>query len=136
MKKILLPLLLPVAVFVALVGIWIACGLLFAAISFVGSILESIFLSGIPNLTRAIGDVFSDPWKVLAIPIAIGMAIVFFLLVFGGNSQASDGFIRGRRIGGTNSSRPKYRAKSSTSTGDGTNARNPSGSRAPYRPHR
>lgn len=134
MNKLLILVLVPLGLFAALVVLWGSGAILMGVITLIGDSLRSMFVFGTRRLPQTLQKLLTDPWKVAAIPIAIGVAVlVIGTLIYGPQESKSDGFIRGRRLGNPGSGRPRYTpptARQSNAPQTSTMPRKPFGRRA------
>lgn len=106
MSKTLTLILIPFVLFAALVMLWITGVVLILAVTIVSEVLRNMYVFGTAGVLSAVATIFEDPWKVVALPIAIS-ALVFFIFTYLGRSEPDD-FVRGRRMGDARESRPRF----------------------------
>lgn len=109
MNKLLVVVLVPVGVFIALVILWCTGAVLMVAITMIGDSLRSMYVWGTTKLLSTVATLLSDPWKVVALPIAISGVVLAIIVALSQDNPKSDGFVRGRRMEAGEMSRPRYR---------------------------
>lgn len=103
----------PFLALVAILVVWGATNLLFLSAGVIANVLRAFLGWMVGTLPRMIVTTFSDPWKIAALPMAVGVVILVGWwawndLTNGSRSQV----LRGRELG---SPRPHERLRSLTS---------------------
>ncbi len=107
MKRLLNLILIPFLLFVALLAIYLTVGLVFWFTRIIGSILKGMMNWIFSSLPEAVMQTVSDPWRVIAFPIAIGAVIVLYWWI-SQQGDEGDNFLRGRRLDESQPSEGRY----------------------------
>jgi hypothetical protein len=100
MNRILNLLLIPIGLFLAVGVVWFSIVLFLGSASFIADLMKGFFQSIFLELPKELLALLSDPWKILALPFAVGVVIFFYQWLFGRFFDHQDPpFIRGRRLG-------------------------------------
>ena len=106
-KRLLELILIPFLLFMALLAIYIAVGLVLWFTRIIGTFLKGMADWIVTRFPETLVQTFSDPWRILAFPIAIGAVIVLYWLLYA-KSQEDDSVIRGRRMNDSYSSQSPW----------------------------
>lgn len=100
MNRILIILLIPLGLLLAMGFVWFSVTLFLGSAAIIADLMKGFLQSLFLDFPKALLDLVSDPWKILALPFAVGVVILFYVWVFG-RFVEQDGppFIRGRRLG-------------------------------------
>ena len=110
MNRYLEMLLIPLIIFVAALFASFGILVLFGSATIVGAILKAITNWLLTEFPFLVSQTLNDPWKVLALPIAVGIVILFYqwaIEEFWKGSEAP--VLRGRRMGDSRSHRNRSR---------------------------
>ena len=78
MNRILNLLLIPIVLFLAVGVVWFSVVLFLGSASFIADLLKGFIQSVFLELPKELLALLSDPWKVLALPFAVGVVIFFY----------------------------------------------------------
>ena len=99
MRRIADFIMIPFIIFALLVVAVVGFKFLLFAITLVARILAGLGTYAVNGFPDDLAYLFSDPIKVIALPIAIGLVIALSYCGFHNMNMGSDNFIRGRQMG-------------------------------------
>lgn len=99
MRKLLDILLIPLALFLIVLAISIAFGVFLFATAIIAEFLKATTNWIGSDLWKTLAAMLNDPWKLLALPISMGVMVVFIHNLLSNSSSPQRSVIRGRQLG-------------------------------------